>query len=145
MRTRITPLYHVLIKTPRLAFVAEKDKRPKENEELAGIKTLARRHKIQSLVCKIGHSARGIAYAESEDKKALQRFEEDVGGLHRDPRKFVTIVPVTKMSISDDRQTILPEQRFVDVVGPTDFGTEMEKKSLWSWWREILERGHFKS
>ncbi|KAI7775203.1 hypothetical protein LA080_007154 [Diaporthe eres] len=125
MTTHIGHLYHVLMKTPPLAVKAH------HATTLRGIKKLAKRHKIPSMVSKIGPSSSGLVYAESGDETALLRFEKDVRGMTNPKQRFVTIVPTMKAPVPEDRPIRPPGQRFVDVEGLTNFGTEMARRSLW--------------
>ncbi|KAL2278748.1 hypothetical protein FJTKL_14199 [Diaporthe vaccinii] len=138
MTTHIGHLYHVLMKTPPLAVKAH------HATTLRGIKKLAKRHKIPSMVSKIGPSSSGLVYAESGDETALLRFEKDVRGMTNPKQRFVTIVPTMKAPVPEDRPIRPPGQRFVDVEGLTNFGTEMARRSLWDWWVDFLKKGYFK-
>ncbi|KAK7722805.1 hypothetical protein SLS63_009200 [Diaporthe eres] len=138
MTTHIGPLYHVLLKTPPLAVTVSRGKTLRE------IKKLAKRHKIPSMVSKTGLSSSGLVYVESSDKMALQRFEKDVRGMTNYLQRFVTIVPTMKAPVPEDRPIRPPGQRFVDVEGLTNFGTEMARRSLWDWWVDFLKKGYFK-
>lgn len=138
MTTHIGPLYHLLMKTPPLAVSASR------GTTLREIKKLAKRHKIPSMVSKIGAGSSGLVYVESGDKVALQRFEKDVRGMTNAKQRFVTIVPTMKAPIPEDRPIRPPGQRFVDVDGLSNFGTEMARRSLWDWWVDILKKGYFK-
>lgn len=141
MATHIAPLYHLLMKTPPLAMSMT------PGQTLREIKKLAKRHKIPSMVSKVNNRATtssGLVYAESEDKMALQRFEKDVRGMTNNKQRFVTIVPTVKAPITEDRPIRPPGQRFVDVDGLANFGTEMARKSLWDWWADFVKKGYLK-
>lgn len=135
----MAPLYHVLIKTPPLSL------RGSHSTTLRDIKKLAKRHKIPSMVSKtLCRSSSGLVYAESRDALAVQSFEKDVRGMTNPKQRFVTIVPTMKAPIPEDRPVRPPGQRFVDVDGMANFGTEMARRGLWDWWTDIIKKGYFK-
>lgn len=137
----MSPLYHVLIKTPPLSVNVSR------STTLREIKKLAKRHKIPSMVSKTvcGRSvSSGLVYAESRDKLAVQGFEKDVRGMTNAKQRFVTMVPTMKAPVDKDRPIRPPGQRFFDVNGLANFGTEMARRSLWDWWADFIKKGYFK-
>lgn len=139
MSTHVAPLYHALMKTPPLVSS------PSHNRILREIKKLAKRHKIPSVVSKTSlSSSSGLVYAESRDKSAVQRFEKDVRAMTNAQHRFSTVVPTMKAPIPEDRPIRPPGQRFVDVDGLANFGTEMARRSLQDWWADFVRNGYFK-
>lgn len=96
------------------------------------------------MVSKTGFSSSGLVYAETRNKLALQSFEKDVRGMTNYKQKFVTIVPTMTAPVPEDRPVRLPGQRFVDVEGLANFGTEMARRSLWDWWADIMKKAYIK-
>lgn len=139
MTTHIGPLCHVLMRTTPLSTA-----KGSHSKTLREIKKLAKRHKIPSMVSKTGFSSSGLVYAETRNKLALQCFEKDVRGMTNYKEKFVTIVPTMPAPVPESRPVRVPGQRFVDVEGLANFGTEMARRSLWDWWADILKKGYFK-
>lgn len=86
----------------------------------------------------------GLVYAESRDETALQLFEKGVRCMSNYKRRFTTIVPVMRAPIREDRPIRRPGQRFVEVDGLTNFGTEMARRGLWDWWTDIVKKGYCK-
>lgn len=139
MTTQMGLLYHVLMRTPPLSAKAQRGRTLRE------IKKLAKRHKIPSMISK--RSSCGISslvYAESRDETALQLFEKDVRCMSNYQQTFSTIVPVVRAPIREDRPIRQPGQRFVEVDGLTNFGTEMARRGLWDWWTDIVGKGYCK-
>lgn len=137
MTNTLGPLYHVLIKTPPLSV------RGKASETLRGVKSVAKRHRIPNMISKIGPSS-GLVYAETRNKLALQRFEEDIRRMTNYKQRFVTIIPTMEAPVPEDRPIGLPGQRFVDVEGLANFGNEMARRSLWDCWANVIRKGYFK-
>ncbi|KAI3392965.1 hypothetical protein diail_4952 [Diaporthe ilicicola] len=138
MATKLGPLYHTLIKTPPLSRMS------KYGRLLRDIKKLAKRNSIPSMVSKTGIGGSGLVYAESRDEMEVRRFEQEVRGMTNAQQRFATIVPTMKAPVPEDRPTRAPGERFVDVDGMANFGTEMARRSLWDWWADIVKKGYFK-